>query len=173
MPLERLLVPTEPLWALILRPLGVFVVLLALLRLTGKREIGELTPGDFLTLLILSESIQGAITGGDNSLTGGLVAAATLFAANWLLNLLAFRSPTVERLVHGTPTLLMHNGQLLWRNLEKEKITLNELLSQLREQNIFDLAEVETIILESDGRLSVRRWNNAGSERIDRRRRRV
>ena len=101
-----------PLWELILRGVVVYVFLIALLRLTGKRQVGQLAPFDLVLLLVLSNAVQNSMNAGDNSLVGGLVSATTLVAANWLVSLATYRSKRLATAIEGRPQLFVHNGKL-------------------------------------------------------------
>lgn len=139
----------------ILRSLVVYLFLLIMFRLLGKRQVGQMTPFDLIVLLILSNALQNAMIGPDNSLTGGLVGATVILGANWVIGRAAFDSPRLERAIEGVPTVLIHNGKLVEGNLRKETISKEELLSNLRTQGYFDLNEVQTAVLEPSGKLSV------------------
>ncbi|MGH9758011.1 MAG: DUF421 domain-containing protein, partial [Candidatus Acidiferrales bacterium] len=139
----------------ILRSLVVYLFLLIMFRLLGKRQVGQMTPFDLIVLLILSNALQNAMIGPDNSLTGGLVGATVILAANWIIGRAAFDSPRLERAIEGVPTVLIHNGKLVEGNLRKETISREELLSNLRTQGYFNLSEVQTAVLEPSGKLSV------------------
>src|SRR5215467_9457975 len=101
-----------PIWELILRSVVVYAFLLVLLRLTGKRQVGQLAPFDLVLLLVLSNAVQNSMNGGDNSLVGGLVSAATLVLLNGAIGLATYRSKRLEGLIEGRPQLLIHNGKL-------------------------------------------------------------
>src|SRR5436190_8474394 len=98
-------------WEFVLRGIIIYVFLIILLRLTGKRQVGQLAPFDLVLLLILSNAVQNAMNGGDNSIVGGMISAVTLVGVNWLIGLVTFRSKIAERLVEGSPALLVHNGK--------------------------------------------------------------
>ena len=133
----------------------VYVVLLGLLRLGGKRELGQMAPFDLVVLLIVSNAVQNAMVGPDTSLTGGVVAAATLVAVNWVVDRIAVRASWLRRQVVGMPTLLVHEGVLLGPHLAREGITEDEVLQALREHGVDDLAAVKSAVLEVDGTISV------------------
>lgn len=135
----------------------VYLVLLVGLRLTGKRQVGQLTPFDLLLLLLLANAVQNAMTGPDTSVAGGLVAAATLFVVNAGVAWTTRRSRGAERLVEGTPTLLARHGRAIDANLAREGITHEELLRALREHGVDRLEDVRSVILEVDGTVSVLR----------------
>jgi len=101
-----------PWWELIVRGAVVYGFLLALLRLTGKRQVGQLAPFDLVLLLVLSNAVQNSMNAGDNSLVGGLISATTLVALNYLVGLATYRSKRLEAIVEGRPQVLIHNGKL-------------------------------------------------------------
>src|SRR5215831_17936089 len=101
-----------PIWELILRSVVVYGFLLVLLRLTGKRQVGQLAPFDLVLLLVLSNAVQNSMNGGDNSLVGGLISATVLVALNFAIGYATFRSKRLEAIVEGHPQVLVHNGKL-------------------------------------------------------------
>jgi uncharacterized membrane protein YcaP (DUF421 family) len=133
----------------------VYLALLLGLRLTGKRQAGQMTPFDFLLLLLLANAVQNAMTGPDTSLEGGLVAAGTLFAANMVVAWVVRRSKNAQKLVEGNPTILIRHGKILTQNLAREGITIDDLLRSLREHGVETVEEVRSAILEVDGSVSV------------------
>ncbi|BBL83353.1 hypothetical protein TthAA37_22040 (plasmid) [Thermus thermophilus] len=127
----------------------VYLVLLGYLRLSGKRVLGQMTPLDLLTLLLLSNVVQNAMIGPDNSLVGGLLGAGLLLFLDRALS----RSPLGRRIV-GEPTLLVHEGQPIPEHLRREGVDLEELMAALREHGILDLKDVLAAVLEVDGTIS-------------------
>ena len=101
-----------PPWELVVRSLAVYVFLLLLLRLTGKRQVGQLAPFDLVLLLVLSNAVQNSMNGGDNSLLGGLISAVTLVGINFVVGYATFRSKRLETIIEGRPQVLIHNGQV-------------------------------------------------------------
>ncbi len=133
----------------------VYLALLVGLRLTGKRQVGQMTPFDFLLLLLLANAVQNAMTGPDTSLVGGLVAAGTLFGMNMIVAWSVRRNLKAEHVIEGIPTLLIRRGQILNVNLAKEGITRDDLLRSLREHGVETVEEVRSAVLEVDGSVSV------------------
>src|ERR1700736_3314438 len=119
-------------WEFVLRGLIIYVFLIVLLRLTGKRQVGQLAPFDLVLLLVLSNAVQNAMNGGDNSVIGGMVSAVTLVGTNWLVGLLTYKSKRLEALVEGRPEVLIHNGKLYEISLQHTKMTHHELMTALR-----------------------------------------
>src|SRR6201986_4510226 len=99
-------------WEFVLRGAIIYIFLIVLLRLTGKRQIGQLAPFDLVLLLVLSNAVQNSMNGGDNSLVGGLVSATTLVALNYGIGYATFRNKRLEGLIEGRPQLVIHNGHI-------------------------------------------------------------
>jgi uncharacterized membrane protein YcaP (DUF421 family) len=135
----------------LIRPVIVYLVLVALLRLFGKRELAQLNPFDLVVLLSLSNTVQNAIIGDDNSITGGVIGAFSLLAINWLVVRLLFRSKRLTRALEGHSTTLIRNGQVDPRALEKESLTREELLAVIHKQGFEHLHEVRCCELEPNG----------------------
>ena len=144
-----------PIWQLILRAAVVYVFLLVLLRITGKRQVGQLAPFDLVLLLVLSNAVQNSMNGGDNSLVGGLVSATTLVGLNFLVGLMTYRNKKLEALVEGRPQVLVHNGKLFEDVMARAKLTHHELDSALRQAGCNCVEEVHSAILENNGSISV------------------
>jgi uncharacterized membrane protein YcaP (DUF421 family) len=145
----------HPLVEIALRTAVVYLVILIGLRLTGKREVGQMMPLDLALLILLANAVQNAMTGPDTSLIGGLIAAATLLVMNAVLTRVVWRNRKIRRFVEGTPTLLIRHGKILHENLTKEKLNIDDLQQALREHGIGSVAEVSHAVLEIDGAISV------------------
>jgi uncharacterized membrane protein YcaP (DUF421 family) len=139
-----------PWWDKAVRTLVVYLVLLALLRIAGKRQLAQLNSFDLVVLLLLSNVVQNAIIGNETSLPGGLLGAVILIAGNYVLVRLAYGHPWVGRLVQGTATRLYEHGHLRERNLRGELMTRHELVAALRRQGL-ELEDVERVDLEPEG----------------------
>ena len=144
-----------PVWELVIRSAAVYVFLLVLLRLTGKRQVGQLAPFDLVLLLVLSNAVQNSMNGGDNSLIGGLISALTLVLLNGLLSLLTYRSKRFEDLIEGQPLVLIHNGKLYSNVMQQARLTHHELDSALRQAGCTCVEDVHTAVLENNGSISV------------------
>lgn len=136
------------------RPLVVYAFLLISLRLAGKRELAQLNAMDLVVLLTLSNTVQNAIIGPDNSLSGGLIGATTLLVLNYVVVRFLFSHPRFDRLVEGQPTPLMEHGKLLRQNMQHELITRNELEVAAHRQGFSKLSLVEKAVLEPSGVIS-------------------
>lgn len=153
-----------PLAEKVLRPAIVYLALVVLLRIFGKRELAQLNPFDLVVLLSLSNTVQNAIIGNDNSLTGGLVGALTLLGLNYLVVRFLFRHRRLDQLLEGKPTLLVDKGRVLRHNLARELLSHSELMTVLHRQGFYTLAEVEQCILEPGGTFAIRRKEPPPSE---------
>lgn len=138
-----------------LRTAIIYVFVLVGIRLSGKREVGQMTAFDLVLLLLIANAVQNAMTGPDTSVTGGLVAAAALLVSNFVVTRLVWRYKKIRNLVEGTPSLLIHSGKILKENLSKEQVTVEELNQALREHGIANVSEVSQAVLEIDGSISV------------------
>jgi uncharacterized membrane protein YcaP (DUF421 family) len=139
----------------ILRTVVVYGFLLVAFRLAGKRLLGQLTAFDLVVLLIISNVLQNAAIGSDNSLGGGLLGAAVIIALNFLVAWLTFRHKRLERLVENIPTVIVKHGHVIHANLEREHMSMAELRAALRKEGIATMSEVRYAILEEDGHMSV------------------
>ena len=144
-----------PWWELIVRGVVVYGFLLALLRLTGKRQVGQLAPFDLVLLLVLSNAVQNSMNAGDNSLVGGLISATTLVGLNYLVGLATYRSKRLEAIVEGRPQVLIHDGKLFEEVMAGAKLTHHELQAALRQAGCTCVEEVRSAILENNGAISV------------------
>ncbi len=150
-----MIVPSVPLWEIVFRTIVVYVAVFALLRAAGKRELGQMSVADLVVILVIANAVQNSLNGGDVSLTGGLVAAATLVAMNVALDRLGRRVPLFSRYFVGEPTLLLQDGKPRVENMEREGVSLEEVEMSAREHGIADLADVSAAILEPDGSISI------------------
>jgi uncharacterized membrane protein YcaP (DUF421 family) len=140
-----------PILEKLLRPVVVYLVLIILLRLFGKRELAQLNPFDLVVLLSLSNTVQNAIIGDDNSVTGGVIGAFSLLAVNWLVVRVLFSSPHLTRALEGRSTVLVRNGQIDKKALAHESLSREELLSVIHKQGFAGLHQVHTCELEPNG----------------------
>ena len=150
-----LLIPVLPWWELLLRGIIVYAFLLCLIRITGRRQTGMMTPFDFILLLILSNTVQNAMNGGDNSLGGGLFLAGTLIAINWMMLLLSRHYSLVHWALVGRPVFLVRDGDIQENVMHRERITHHELMSAMRQAGLANIEQVKDVILETNGTISV------------------
>jgi uncharacterized membrane protein YcaP (DUF421 family) len=130
------------------------------IRVTGKREVGQMTPFDLTLLLLLSNSVQNAMTGPDTSLMGGIAAALVLLTLNFLLAETSGMNRRFRKVVQGSPTLLIHNGQCITAHMAKEHVSMDELNRALREHGVGCLADAALAVLEVDGSISVLKYDD-------------
>jgi uncharacterized membrane protein YcaP (DUF421 family) len=138
----------------ILRPLLVYLFLIIGLRFAGKRELAQLNPFDLVVLLTLSNTVQNAIIGEDNTLIGGIIGATTLLLVNFLVVRLVHRNRRLEQLVEGDADILVENGIPLPERLNREDISMEELEAAVRKQGLDSLKEVEKATLEPGGAIT-------------------
>ena len=148
-------VPELPVVEKIGRGAIVYLFLLVAFRLTGKRQVGQLTPFDLVVLLVVSNIVQNAMIGNDNSVGGCLIGATTIFVLNYLIVEVTFHSKRLRRLVEAHPTILIHNGRILHDNLRTERLTMDDLQAALRRAGVADPTRVRFAVLEESGGISV------------------
>ena len=142
-------------WELIGRGLLVYFFLILLLRATGKRQIGQMSPFDLVLLMVLSNAVQNSMSGGDNSVTAGLILALTLVVANWIVGKVTSSSKTMEQLIDGDPQVLFHDGKVYDKILKDSQVTRQELIAAVHKAGHADLDGIRAAILENDGTISV------------------
>ena len=142
-------------WEFVVRAVVVYGFLLVLLRLSGKRQIGQMAPFDLVLLLVLSNAVQNSMNGGDNSITGGLIIASTLVALNSIVSWLTYRSHRLEALIEGRPIILIHDGKVDHVSMKQAKMTTHELEAALRSAGCAGPTDVRFAVLENTGKVSV------------------
>jgi len=138
-----------------LRTFIVYVVVVIGLRFFGKRELGQMTPFDLVLILLVSNAVQNAMTGPNTSLTGGIVSASTLLLTNWAFNNLGVRIPFVRKWLEGEPSILVEDGHIFYKNMQREGIEIDELMMAAREHGLDRISEIEKAVLEVDGTISI------------------
>jgi uncharacterized membrane protein YcaP (DUF421 family) len=154
-----------PILEKLLRPMIVYLALVLLLRLFGKRELAQLNPFDLVVLLSLSNTVQNAIIGDDNSVTGGLIGAFSLLAINWLVVRVLFRSRKLTGVIEGRATVLVTNGQIDQRALQRESLSREELLSVIHRQGFEDFDQVRRCELEPNGTFYVEAYDPSAADK--------
>jgi uncharacterized membrane protein YcaP (DUF421 family) len=144
-----------PWWEFVARAILVYGFLLVLLRLTGKRQIGQMSPFDLVLLLVLSNAVQNSMNGGDNTVAGGMILASTLVACNALVSYITNRSAAAEKMVEGTPEVLIYDGKLIQKTLEKEGLSLAELEGAMRMAGCEKIEDVHLATMEINGQISI------------------
>src|SRR5271170_3646991 len=145
-----------PLLEKILRPIIMYLALILLLRLFGKRGLAQLNPFDLVVLLSLSNTVQNALIGNDNSVSGGIVGALTLLSINWLVVRLLFSSPKLERIIEGTDRALILNGVVDHKALKEEVLRIEELMAVIHRQGFNDFDEVQECSIGPNGSFYVK-----------------
>lgn len=144
---------------IVLRTGIIYLLVLIGVRLSGKREVGQMTPFDLTLLLLLSNSVQNAMTGPDTSLAGGAVAAGTLLVLNYGVAGLSGSNRRLRRLIEGEPSLLVHDGKIIQSHMARERVSMDELHRALREHGINSCDQVALAVLEVDGSISCLKYD--------------
>ena len=152
---ESLFGMTMPWWEFILRAASVYAVVLLLVRITGKRTVGQFTPFDLILVVLLGESVGHSMVGEDASLIGGLILAATLLGLNWGVGFISARSRRFDEAIEGHPVLLARNGELFRDVLKQQSLSEREFERAMRDADCADLSQVELAMLETSGDITV------------------
>ena len=145
---------------IVVRTAVIYCVVLLGVRLSGKREVGQMTPFDLTLLLLISNSVQNAMTGPDTSLYGGLAAACTLLVVNYFVADLSGANRRFRRFIQGQPSLLIHDGQIIESHMAREHVSMDELQRALRERGIATYHDVALAVLEVDGSISCLKYDD-------------
>jgi len=151
----------------------IYLLVLVGIRISGKREVGQMTPFDLTLLLLISNSVQNAMTGPDTSLAGGIVAAVTLLVMNYLVADLSGANRRFRKYIQGEPSLLVHDGQVIESHMAKEHVSMDELERSLREHGVASYKDAALAVLEVDGSISVLKYDDiepTASTHLNRRR---
>ena len=143
-----------PWWEFILRTVAVYVCLMVMVRVSGKRTVGQFTPFDLIVVMLLAEAVTESLTGGDQSLVGGLIAAATLMVLNVATAWVSSRSKRVDEALQGKPTLIGRDGVIYKDVLQKERVPEADMEQALREADC-EIENMRCAFLESDGKISI------------------
>ena len=149
------LIPEVGIVEKLVRCILMYGFLLLAFRLTGKRQLGQMTAFDLIVLLIISELVQNAMVGDDTSVTGGVISVTALILLNAGVAWLTYRYKFVERAIEHQPTVLVRHGRVLWDNVRREHMTPAEFRSALRQQGVMSLKQVRFVLLEEDGEISI------------------
>ena len=144
-----------PWWEFILRAVIVYVVVLVMVRLAGKRTLGQFTPFDMLLLVLLGNAVQNALLGPDTSLGGGLLLALTLISLNYFVGWITTRSPAVERMIEGEPVVLARHGHVLQKVLQRELVSKADFAKAMRDAGCDEVDEVDLALLETNGHITI------------------
>lgn len=152
---HNMFVPELSIAEKIMRPVLVYMFLVVVVRLAGRRELAQLNSFDLVVLLMLANTVQNATIGNDNSMVGGLIGVSALLVANFLVVRFLYSHPKVDRLLEGSPTPLIRDGHVIRENLAKEDITEDELMEAVRKQGLGSAGDVAEAVLETGGAISV------------------
>lgn len=140
---------------IILSTVAVYLFIIIAIRLFGKKELSQLSVVDLVFILLISNSVQNAMVGSNSTLSGGLVAAGALFVVNYIFKQILYHFPKFNRLVQGETVLLIYKGKLMRKNVNKAKLTIDEIMEAIREHGVSEIEEVDLAVLELDGNISV------------------
>ena len=146
---------SAPWWVFVLRATAIYALVMVLVRVSGKRAVGQFTPFDLVLLILIGNAVQNGINGGDNSLTGAAIMATTLIALNYGVAFVTSRYRKVEKFVEGEPVVLARNGKLFDHVLRRELVSREDFRESLRMNGVEDVSEVELALLETNGSISV------------------
>lgn len=140
---------------IVLSSVTVYLFIIVMIRLFGKKELSQLSVVDLVFILLISNAVQNAMVGANVSLLGGLVAAGSLFVVNAFMKQVIYRFPGIGKLVQGQTIMLIYGGKLNRANMARAKLSMDELMEALREHGISDVGDVDLAVLEVDGNVSV------------------
>ncbi len=146
---------SAPWWQFVFRAVVIYVLVMVLVRLSGKRAVGQFTPFDLVLVILIGNAVQNGINGGDNSLTGAAIMASTLIALNYAVAYVTSRSRRAEKIVEGEPVVLARNGRVFPQVLRRELVSQDDFDEALRMNSVDDVSDVEIALLETNGRISV------------------
>ena len=146
---------SAPWWVFVLRATAIYALVMVLVRVSGKRAVGQFTPFDLVLLILIGNAVQNGINGGDNSLTGAAIMATTLIALNYGVAFVTSRYRKVEKFVEGEPVVLARDGRVFERVLRRELVSRSDFDEALRMNGVEDVSEVELALLETNGSISV------------------
>lgn len=144
-----------PWYELVLRGTAVYFFMFILMRIWGKKHLGEVTTFDFILLLFISEAVQNSLVDDDKSITGGMIVITTFLVWSTILNKLTYRFKIFEKLMDGTPKVIVKNGKPIQSMLEKEEISEQELYKAMREEGVMDMKKVKQATIETNGHISI------------------
>lgn len=156
---------SAPWWHFVLRAIAVYGMVIALMRMSGKRSVGQFTPFDLVLLILIGNAVQNGLNGGDSSLTGALILAATLIALNYGVAFLTSRYRRAEHLIEGVPMVLARDGMVFEEVLRREFVSKDDFYGALRSHNVAAVEDVALALLETNGSISVVPKDAGGSER--------
>lgn len=155
--MQHLIALSMPWWEFILRAVAVYLIVLALTRLSGKRSIGQSTPFDILVIVLLGEAVQNSLIGEDTSLLGGVLLASTLLGLNWLVGFITARSKRIDTFMEGVPVLLARDGIVYWDQLKRCNVSPADLEAAMRKHECTHVDRIDMAMLEVSGEITIQR----------------
>ena len=146
---------SAPWWVFVLRATAIYLLVMVLIRVSGKRAVGQFTPFDLILLILIGNAVQNGINGGDNSLAGAAIMATTLVALNYAVAFVTSRSCAAEKIIEGVPVVLARDGHLFAGVLKRELVSDDDFTEALRMNGVADVADVQLALLETNGSISV------------------
>lgn len=156
---------SAPWWHFVLRAVAIYLMVIVLIRMSGKRSVGQFTPFDLIMLILIGNAVQNGLNGGDNSMTGALILATTLITLNYGVAFLTSRFKGAEHLIEGVPMVLARDGVLFREVLRRELVSEDDFHAALRANNLASIDDVSLALLETNGCISVVSKDAGGSER--------
>lgn len=144
-------------WELLVRTVTIYLAVVTLLRVAGKKQLGQMGPTEFVAVLLLSNAVQNAMVGTDNSLLGGLLSATALVIVSRFISWATFKSAWMRAWFEGTPSVLVQNGAIVQASLDRELLTKGDLIKMLRQQGIDRIEDAYLAVLDPEGNLTVAR----------------
>jgi uncharacterized membrane protein YcaP (DUF421 family) len=166
--MQDLLGLSAPWWHFVLRAVAIYVLVMVLVRVSGKRAVGQFTPFDLVLLILIGNAVQNGMNGGDNSLTGALLLAGTLIVLNYGIAWVTSRSHRIERAVEGVPQVLARDGRIFHEVLRRELVSDDDFHKALRQHQLAEASEVALALLETNGSISVVPRKDGGDARAAR-----
>ncbi len=152
---------SAPWWHFVLRSIVIYLMVMLLVRLSGKRAVGQFTPFDLVLLILIGNAVQNGLNGGDNSMTGAAILATCLIALNYLAAWLSSRSATARKLIEGVPTVLAKDGHIFHDVLRRELVSKSDFHEAMRQADCQDVEQIYMATLETDGHISVMKRKGA------------
>ncbi len=146
---------SAPWWHFVLRAVAIYAIVIVLMRVSGKRAVGQFTPFDLVLLILIGNAVQNGLNGGDNSLSGAMILATCLIVLNYMFALLAARNPAAQRLIEGKPVVLAQDGCIFREVLRRELVSNADFEAAMREAGVPELDKIKRATLETNGRISI------------------
>ena len=151
----------HPYLVIALSSVSVYLFVVFAIRIFGKNELSQLSIVDLVFILLISNSVQSAMVGANTTLLGGIVAATSLFAANWILRNLLFKVKSINQFIQGSALMLVYKGKVIQKHLDQANLSMEELEAAIREHGVTDIKHVDLAVLEVDGNISILSQNFA------------